>query len=358
MPFPRENGVSYRPLEASKYVCGETDELRGSIQTSQSDPGDDDLVGYSLDFAQPKDSFVGQVKQSCEVMKRKVFTALHFFLSVVFGKWPFALIVLKLYVGLTIVLIVVALTGKYHEFRKDLSLDSFLVPDIKVSSDYAAFNAAKKQDKSSNVYSFPAFLKTDTCVDNEINPSEGKIRRRSKRSPVDQGSYFQHLYSGSLNLVYVAKGDNVFTKQNLDEIHDIEKTLMQHKNYDRHCWISTDKNINSLGKYGNCSPLLSVIGAFYSEKGKVDGHSDDLSRPINETLRYLRSKESFFSFVSDDFSKTKKSKILRASIPFGKPLRGVDDSAAEKDEFKRYLITYIDILERLNNNKYVDIYVG
>ena len=355
MPFSRENGVSYRPLEASKY--GETDELCGSIQTSQNDTENDDLVGYSLDLAQPKDSFVGQVKQSCEAMKRKVFTALHFFLSVVFGKWPFALIVLILYVALTIVLIVVALTGKYHEFRKDLSLDSFLVPDIKVSSDYAAFNAAKKQDKSS-VYSFPAFLKTDTCVGNEINPSERKIRRRSKRSSFDQGSlYFQHTYSGSLNLVYVAKGDNVFTKQNLDEIHDIEKTLMQHKNYDKHCWISTDKSINSLGKYGNCSPILSVIGAFYSEKGKVDGHSDVLSRPINETLRYLISKESFYSFVSDDFSKTKKSKILRASIPFGKPLRGVDYSA-EKDAFKRYLITYIDILERLNNNKYVDIYVG
>ena len=351
MPFSRENVVPYRPLESSKYVNGETDELCGSTQTDQNGTEDGDLVGYSLNLAQPKDNFVGQVKQSFVDMRGKVCKAIHLALSVVFGKWPFSLIILISYIALTVGLIVVSLTGKYHEFRKDLSLDSFLVPDIKVSSDYAAFNAAQNQEKSASLYSFPKFLTSNTCVGNKLKSLPRNIRRRSKRSETDPESNFQYAYSGSLDLVYVAKGgDNIFTQQHLHQVHEIEKTLRKHKNYDKHCYISR-KNNKALGnyqKYGNCSPPLSLVGLFYSS----DGQSDVLSRPINKTLQYLRSKESFFSFVSDDFSKTSKSRILRAAIPFGKPLKGVDRSA-EKDEFKRYLITYIETLEQLNNNKYV-----
>ncbi|CAB4028439.1 patched domain-containing 2, partial [Paramuricea clavata] len=358
MPFSRD---SYSRLESPiKYGCDETDALCGLQQTNQTDGEDDDLVGYSLDFAEPKHSFVGHVKQSCRNVGRKFMSGLHFVLKVAFGKWPIALIILISYIGLTVGLIVVALTGRYREFRKDISLDSFMVPDIKVSSDFAAFNAAKKQGKSNSPYSFQMFLNIGTCTGNKINPQPRKIPGRLKRSV--EGTNFQGKLSWTLDLVYVSKGgDNIFTKKRLREIHDIENSLMKHKNYDKHCYISPQifMKDEALKKYGNCTPPNSMTNYFYS-RGKIyDGQNEELSRPINETLQFLKSKEYFFSYVSDDFSKKDSSNILRAQILFGRPVQGVPfQTSAQKEEFKRFVTTYVDALDELNNNNQVSILYG
>ena len=351
MPFSRD---SYRPLDSSiKYGCAETDELCGLQQTSQNDEEDDDLAGYSLDFAEPKNSFAVQVRRS--------FAILHFVLKVAFGKWPIALCILICYIGLVIGLSVIALTGRYHEFRKDISLDSFMVPDIKVSSDYAAFKAAKEQGKSSFPYSFRAFLMADTCTGNKIDSSPSKARSRVKRSPKYVERDFQRTLSWSLDLVYVAKGgDNIFTEDRLQEIHKIENTLMNHKNYKKHCYISSlSLEDDNLRKYGNCTPPNSLTTFFYASEEYPDGQNNILARDISETLQYLKSKDYFFSYVSDDFSKKDSSKILRAQILFGSPVKGIPtDKSTQKEEYKRFVTTYVDALDDLNNNKYVSFLNG
>jgi hypothetical protein len=350
---------SYSRLETSKYGCTEADELCGLEQTNQNDREDDGLVGYSLNFAQPKDSLVVQVRRSCDKMGRKLFAALNFVLKIAFGRWPMALIILICFISLIVGLSVIAVTGRYHEFRRDISLDSFMVPDIKVSSEYAAFNAAKEQGDS-NSYYFQEFLTTDTCTGNGIGSPLRKSQSRLKRSLSSYESDFQTSLSGTLDLVYVAKhGDNIFTGECLQEIHEIEIALMKHKNYDKHCYISSIfSNDAALRKYGNCTPPNSLIDFFYSHENIPDGQNDRRVYTINDTLRYLRSKEYFFKYVSYDFNKKKRSNILRAQILFGKPLKGIpaSDKSGQKEEFKRFVTTYIESLEELNNNKYVYIF--
>ena len=350
MPSSRD---SYSRLDTSKYGCNEANGYCG-VQQTNHDEEDDGLVGYSLDFAEPKDSLVAQVRRSCDNMGKKLFAALHFVLKVAFGKWPIALIILICYIGLIVGLSVIAVTGRYHEFRRDISLDSFMVPDIKVSSDFAAFNAAKDQEKS-NSYYFQQFLDTETCTRNGIGYESRKSQRRLRRSSSSYETVFQKTLSGTLDLVYVVKrGDNIFTDQCLREIHEIEKKLMNHRNYNEHCYISDIlPNLK-----GNCTPPNSLVEFFYMDGNTPAWKNDHRIRTIDETLQYLRSKDYFFKYISSDFSEKGSSKILRAQILFGKPLKDIpaNDKTGQKEEFKRYLTTYVDTLEELNNNKYVGIF--
>ena len=351
MSFAR-NG--YGRLPTSKYDCAETDEDCGVQQFNQNDEDDGDIGTYSSDLAEPKDSFVGQMKRSCEITRRKLMSVLHIVLKFTFGKWPVALSVLICYICLTIALTTIALTGKYHEFRKDLSLNSFMVPDIKVSNDLAAFNAAKDQKTSESFTPFETFMKRKLCIGNEINPSSKEDHKRLKRST--HYPYPQSRISGTLDLVYVAKdGDNIFTPERLQEIHNIEKTLMAHPYYDKHCLILPESmKEKAFAKYGNCSPPNSMTLYFDSDKSKweSDGRRDDAKSSIDNTLLFLRSRKYFYAYVSDDFSKKNISKILRAQIVFGKPVQGIaSTTAAQKEEYKRYVTTYVNTLEKLNNNK-------
>ncbi|XP_028393656.1 LOW QUALITY PROTEIN: protein dispatched homolog 3-like [Dendronephthya gigantea] len=357
MSFARN---AYRRLPTAKYGCAETDGDFGMEQINQNDEEDEDLAGYSLDFAEPKDNFVGQIKRSCEFTRRKLMAVLHIVLKFAFGKWPVALSILICYICLTIALTAIALTGKYHEFRKDLSLNSFMVPDIKVSNDFAAFNAAKNQEQSYHSTSFATFMKRKLCTGNGINPSPKEDHKRLKRStPSD----LQIRPSGTLDLVYVAKdGDNIFTAERLQEIHNIETTLMTHANYDKHCLVlppSMEKD-KTLGKYGKCVPLKSLTRFFFGPENKFKfDETNDAKSWIDKTIHFLRSKEYFYSFVSNDYSKKNVSKILRAQILFGKPVEGIENTAkAQKDEYKRYITTYVSTLEKLNNNNQVTILYG
>ena len=351
MPFTRDG---YTRLDTSKFGLEDTNDLHvcGSEQTNQDNIEDDDHLGYSLDFNQPKDSFVGPVLRSCSLMTSKFTRSLHFVLKTAFGKWPIALVILICYIALTVGLVVTSLTGRYHEFRTDISLDSFMVPDTKVSKDYASFNTAKKQDKSGSRHG--QFLESDTCIGNKIGQSSKEAPSRLKRS-VPVFNRYQSRISGTLDLIYVAKGgDNIFTKERLDEIHKIEKTLMNHENYQKHCYIlSQNKQDTASKKSNNCTSPNSLTHFFYSTNFTVktfDGQSSSLPREIDNTLEYLRSYKFVYSYVSEDFRKKNISNIMRAQILFGKPLRGVDYSQ-DDEVFKQYLITYISTLEKLNNNK-------
>lgn len=350
MPF---SSYAFQRLDTGKH--SDTDEFEQ--QTNESVVEDESLAGYSLNFAQPKDSFAASVRQSC-ASAYQIFMALLYRVLRVFGRWPVALVILICYIVLTVGLIVGALTGRYHEFRKDISLESFMVPDIKVSSDFAAFNAAKKHSKSIlSEYTFQTFLTSGTsCIGNKIDPYQKKVPTRKKRSVSKPVKHFQRILSWTLDLVYVAKtGDNIFTKECLQEIHKIENKLMNHKDYTSHCYLSKDYiNDDALRKYGNCTPPYSLINLFYASKNFVDGQSEELRWPIGETLKFLKSREYFFSFVADDINRKGKSNILRAQILFGRPVKGISaKKSAQKEEFKRFVTTYVETLDNLNNNKYV-----
>ena len=347
--------MSYRRLDSTdpaKYGCDETDGLSRSQQTNEADLEDDGLVGYSLDFTQPKNSFFGRLNLGCRSVRVKFSAALRLLVKLAFGKWPIALIILICYIALTVGLIVISITGKYREFRTDISLGSFMVPDIKVSDDLAAFNGAKEHAKSRIHNSgFRAFLNKETCTGNKIDPLPRKrdYPRRLKRST--SYSRMQSRPLGTLDLVYVAKGANIFTEERLREIHNIEKTLMMHEGYEKHCLLSSKfLNDKNLKKYGNCTPPNSMSLFFFPSPGRLfDGQGETLS-PIEDTLKFLQSREYFFSYVSG--FKNNTSKILRAQLLFGKPVEGIPETpVAQKEGFKHYVRTYVDTLDKLNNNK-------
>lgn len=349
MPVSRNSYV--RLDSASKYVTEDTN----MFDTQSLNGGEENhrLDGFTVDFPGPKPSVYSLLRPT---LSKMTLTLINFFnvgLKNAFGRWKVALFLLISYLVLVVALFLVSLSGKYRGFRLDISINSFMVPDIKVSNEYASFSAAKAKIKRPSQKDFQSLLHGESCLTNDLPKKKSRSKRSSYAANVAQLSKkypYQRKLSGTLNLVYKAKGTgNIFTQQNLMRIHKIEKTLMEHKSYKKHCYKS-DLSLKdeSLRKYGNCTPPNSLTLFFFARDKVFDGQNDVMPRPIEETLTYLKSKSYFYFYVDSNFRRTGTSNILRAQILFGQPVKGIKD---QKTEYKRFLTTYEGLLENLNNNK-------
>lgn len=351
------SSCAYSRLDHQKHFNAEANGYCGE-QTDDVDPLVENALGHSLDFSQPKTSLMKSLTEGCLKVKKKCYAASRVGVKFAFGKWPIALAVLISYITLTAVLIVIALTD--HEFRKDISLNSFMVPDIKVSNDFSAFNAAKGQSKgyvpSGNTASY--FFSGGSCPKNNINFGDYPSHRHKRDT--SSVPYQRSVSSNTLDLVYVAKAakgsndTNIFTEERLRAIHKIEKKLMNHANFKKHCYISPlsskDESLRTLGK---CTPPVSLTLFFYpSNSGNYDGQGDRL-QSIQDALEFLQSREYFYSFVSDSYDPKKKySRILRAQLLFGSPREVAPaQGKAQRDELKRYIRSYIEPLEKMNSDE-------
>lgn len=350
--------TSYSRLESSDHrtkqvgeTSGDSDELNEELG-----PPGGDVLDDSLAFRQPKARFIRSVTGSCILAKKKCSFATRTVVKFTFGRWPIALAVLIGYLGLTGGFVAIAVTGRYHEFKNDISLNSFMVPDIKVSREFSTFNAANDQDKGS----FPPEYAVKLFLDGKGCQEDNTIHQNSPVPRYKRETYHRHYQrepSWTLDLVYEAKGSNdsnIFTRERLSAIHDIEQKLMKHAHYDKHCYISDlSRKDPALKQFGYCMPPNSLTAFFFpSKSGNYDGQGKTLLN-IEDTLKFLQSRVYFYSFVSEGYNTKKKhSRLLRAQLLFGKPVQGISsDDKAQKAEFKKFIRTYIEPLEKINNDE-------
>lgn len=349
---------TYRPLESSDHWTKQVDETSGDSDEQNEESGTlgGDILDDSLTFRQPKARFIRSVAGSCILAKKKCASASRTVVKFAFGRWPVALAVLIGYICLTCCFIAIAVTGRYHEFKNDISLNSFMVPDIKVSREFSTFNTANEQDKGSfpPLFAVKVLLEGKACPEDNAIHQNSRVRRHKREIP---NFMYQGTPSWTLDLVYEAKGSNdsnIFTRERLRAVHDIEQKLMKHTDFDKHCYISRlSRSDSALEQFGYCMPPNSLTAFFFpSKSGNYDGQGKTLTN-IEDTLKFLQSRVYFYSFVSEGYSTQKKqSRFLRAQLLFGKPVKGIPPSKeAQKAEFKKFIRTFIEPLEKINNDE-------
>ncbi|KAI8489751.1 GRB10 interacting GYF protein 1 [Branchiostoma belcheri] len=185
-------------------------------------------------------------------------------------------------------------------------------------------------------------------------------------------AYTQTQPKWRMQIIYVAQGEdkedlNIFTPERLKTIHKVEQKVMTHTHFQDFCWkpvsIREDK---SLEKYDNCAPPNSLLTYFFPTKrdGKVwyDGLGENLAS-VKGSLMLALTHPTFYWFVDESMDeKNLKSQILRSEVTFGAPLKGFRSKSDRKEEqdqqFKDWVITYIDVLDSVSTKEVGVLYGG
>ena len=190
---------------------------------------------------------------------------------------------------------------------------------------------------------------------------------RSKRSPhrptSKSGPSYQTKAAWNLELVYLAIGDddlNIFTKERLETIHQIEQSLMDQEGFTDYCWKWEVAKIDPFLKDG-CTPPISLVDFFFPSVAQelriYDGRGMDDSgakhnlteASIKDSLQLLLTKPFTYWFVDGSFSKdNRKSRFLRAELKFGYPLKSGGNKRTQTKAFKKYLVKYVEGLKELS----------
>ncbi|XP_072023218.1 protein dispatched homolog 3-like, partial [Amphiura filiformis] len=174
--------------------------------------------------------------------------------------------------------------------------------------------------------------------------------------------------SWKFQLVYIAqgKGDpNIFTKERLETIHDVEMSIMNHEGFTRFCARNPDSYRDpALDVYNYCLPPNSLMTYFYPSKVgnkiKYDGVGSEQA-DINGTLSWAMQHESFYWFVDTSMNSTnRKSSFIRSEVYFGKP---IDESTSldaheQFQEYKKFIETYVKLLEKKSTSEVLVLYGG
>ena len=196
---------------------------------------------------------------------------------------------------------------------------------------------------------------------------KNKPLRRPKRSPhrpTDKsGPDYQKKAAWTLELVYLAIGDddlNIFTKERLETIHQMEQSFMEQEGFTDYCWKWEVAKIDPFLKDG-CTPPISLVDFFFpsvSQEMRIyDGRGMDDSgarhnlteASIKQSLQLLLTKSFTYWFVDGSFSKdNQKSRFLRAELKFGYPLKSGGSKHTQTKAFKNYLVKYVEGLKKLS----------
>lgn len=159
-----------------------------------------------------------------------------------------------------------------------------------------------------------------------------RMVHRIKRSNHRHNIVYQQYPWKKMQVVYMAEGDeekNIFTRDRLQTIHDIEYSIMNHPDFESYCLRDqyTSSLDASLQEYNGCAPLNSLLTYFYPSRNS-DGvvHYDGLGSnlgDIDSALRLAMTHDSFYYYVDENINKTNpKSRLMRTEVLFGAPLRG------------------------------------
>ncbi|XP_030843063.1 protein dispatched homolog 3-like isoform X2 [Strongylocentrotus purpuratus] len=170
-------------------------------------------------------------------------------------------------------------------------------------------------------------------------------------------------HSWRLQLVYMAKGEdeNIFTPERLQTIHDIEMDIMKQPGFTRFCSRSSHSiDDPALARFGHCLPPNSLMTYFFptqvGDMIRYDGMGTELA-DINGTLKMAMNHQTFYWFVDTHMnSTTRRSKFIRTEIWFGRPHDNMTRSQAY-EEYKKFIFTYIKLLDTKSTDK-VDVLYG
>jgi PERQ amino acid-rich with GYF domain-containing protein len=239
----------------------------------------------------------------------------------------------------------------------DKSIESFAIPNHLASRRYDALRSAAdnkrgfirnyerqkrsaiSEDTDSSMVDY--FLGLD--AENEINSNH--ILFRQKRG-LDDSDYYKEgrrIYGATqssrkwkLTIIYVAQGSddlNIFTKERLQDIHNIEKNIMEHKGFQTYCLVdyAALKKDPTLDKFNGCAPLNTLLTYFYpmlvGEPGNgtvyFNSFGSTLYDEINTTLSLAMTHSSFYWYVDDHMSPSnKRSTVMLSEVHFGVPVLG------------------------------------
>ena len=155
--------------------------------------------------------------------------------------------------------------------------------------------------------------------------------RRVKRDARKHYGITQGFRTWKMQVVYLAVSGNepnVFTVDNINHINKVETMIKEHPQFTDFCYINYYKwkTDPSLRRYQGCAPLNSLITYFYPSQSNGKVHYDGLGQiqePIERTLRFAMTRDTFFWYVDDKINSTyMKSRLMRSEVQFGSPLAG------------------------------------
>ncbi|XP_078374519.1 protein dispatched homolog 3-like [Oculina patagonica] len=251
-------------------------------------------------------------------------------------------------------------------------------------NDYKERSEVLVIDKSLESFEIPGHISSQredmisvaSKLSNEVKgiPTTRSKRSASKPTKKKTGPHYQKSAAWTLELVYLAIGDddlNIFTKERLESIHQIELSLMNQEGFTDYCWKWEVAKIDPFLKEG-CTPPISLVDFFfpsvtpkvriYDGQGMSYGGARQLNlteESIKQGLQLLLTKPFTYWFVDGSFSKdNQKSRFLRAEVKFGYPLKSGGSRSAQNKKFKNYLVKYVEGLKKLSTNKVRLLYGG
>lgn len=245
-----------------------------------------------------------------------------------------AVILLLLVIGVNIALFFVAVLT--HPVQVDYSLRAFEVQDHPESKKFDSLVAAKND-------------MTKAAKEDRAKQHHGR-RKRSQNDNPEIVIHSQYRQKWRLDLVYLAKDDDIFTEDKLNYIHRIETNLMKDPKFQDFCWKNKDvlKDPILSRNLKGCMPPNSLIDYFY-RTDYFDGQGKSLSN-VKETIDYLLTKMSTFWYVDGKFGAERpRSKFLRSQLNFGIPLKGYENETLHTVEeqhqiFRDFLVKYVEQL--------------
>ncbi|XP_055958468.1 protein dispatched homolog 3 isoform X2 [Patella vulgata] len=236
----------------------------------------------------------------------------------------------------------------------DKSIDAFSIPNHEAYIKYDALSLAKQSASTRHKRSIK-----------EDSPNEELSRQ--KRCFLD----VQTVPRWKMHLIYLAKGDddpNMFTKERLELVHQVEKKIVSHPRFGQFCLKdkSVARSDPAISANSGCAPLNSLLTYFFPTRdsgGRIhyDGlgsHIDD----IHSALKFAMNHDTFYYFVDEKINRTyPKSRLIRTEVLFGSPLRGFDcfrQMGEQSELFKKFEITYIDFLSKASTSKVQVLYGG
>lgn len=238
--------------------------------------------------------------------------------------------------------------------------------------DYADRGEVLIIDKSLESFEIPGHISSQredmisvaSKLSKEVKLTPLRRPKRSPHKPTSKPDHYQRkATSFSLELVYLAIGDddlNIFTKERLESIHQIEQSLMNLKGFTDYCWKWEVAEIDPFLK-GGCTPPISLVDFFfpsvfqnkriYDGRGMSDGGEryNLTETSIKESLQFLLTKPFTYWFVDGSFSQdNQRSRFLRAEVKFGYPLKSGGSKRTQTKASKKYLVEFVEGLKKLS----------
>ena len=267
----------------------------------------------------------------------------------------------------------------------DKSYTAFQIPYHKASLNYKAFQSAGKNHTPFVRASFNGLQNFGRGYKHSTRrsmPKKWEIIGGRPGGPYDTGNYGRREKRSSsydyvvevplqwhpqwkMQVIFLTKeGENIFTKEKLQKIHEVEKLIMKHENFSDFCFkdthpvIAKDPAIKSIN---GCSPLNSLMTYFYPSKdgnGNVfyDGLGENMDN-IDSALKLAMTSQKFYYYVDDKTnSSNRRSQLLRTEVLFGVPLKGYGEAGTSRtslreqgEKYKKFIVTYIDLLSKVSN---------